>query len=193
MDSFKAAWKFVRSFVKSGWELSDYPIRIKQFDPAPGPHGRSGPAFTWSAQVINWWVMAGHGYSRDEAIQNLVKSFERRKTASEPLPRPGTKVPLTFASDERISQHEALAADFMDRILGQKLEECFVSDQSSLWNFHEQESNDFLYERVLDVYGVDISDLEGAIIADILERIAERPRQLPNWPLQPSSGTKVSS
>jgi hypothetical protein len=93
MDAFKAAWKFVRSFFTSGWELSDYPIRIKQFDPAPGPHGRSGPPFTWSAQVINWWAMAGHGCSRDEAMQSLVESFERRKTASEPLPRPGTEVP----------------------------------------------------------------------------------------------------
>ncbi len=179
MDAFKAAWKFVRSFFKSDWELSDYPIRVKQFDPAPGPHGRSGPPFTWSAQVINWWVMAGHGYSRDEAMQNLVESFERRKAASESVPRPGTKVPLTFASDDRIRQHEALATDFMDRILGLKHEECFVSDQSSLWNFHEQESNDFLYKRVLDVYGIDISDLEGAIIADILERIAERSCKTP--------------
>jgi hypothetical protein len=176
MDTLHAAWKFAGSFFKSSWELSDYPIRVKHFSTDLEPRGRLGPPFTWSAQIINWWVMAGHGYSRAEAMQNLAASFARRKAEVEPLPRPGTTVPPTFASDERIRRHEQLAADFMDRILGLRYEECFVSDQSSLWNFHEDESNDSLNRKVLAVYGVDISDLESALIAEILERLAANSR-----------------
>jgi hypothetical protein len=182
MDTLHAAWKFVRSFFKSSWELSDYPIRVKHFAGDLEPHGRVGPPFTWSAQIINWWMMAGHGYSRAEAIENLATSFARRKTELEPLPRPGTRVPLKFASDERVRRHEQLVVDFMSRILGLRYEECFVSDESSLWNFHEEESNDFLNTKVLAVYGVDISDLESALIVDILERIAANSPTLPNTP-----------
>ena len=195
MDVLRAAWKFTRSFFKSRsrWELSDYPIRIRHVDTALEPGGRLGPPFTWSAQIINWWTMSGHGYSVDEAMQSLAANFARRAGEPDPLPRPGTKVPLTFASDDRVRQHEALAADFFDRILGLRYEECFISDQSSLWNFHEEESNDFLFKKVLDVYGVDISDLELAILADIFERIASRSTQaLRDRPLQPTSGANSS-
>ena len=80
----------------------------------------------------------------------------------------GVRSPLKFASDERIRQHEELAGD---RILGLRYEECLVSDQSILWDFHEEESNDLLNQKVLAIYGVDISDLESALIADILERL----------------------
>lgn len=192
MDTLHAAWKLAGSFFKSSWELSDYPIRVKQFSTDREPRGRMGSPFTWSAQIINWWGMAGHGYTRTEAMQNLAASFARRKAEVEPLPRPGTTVPLTFASDERIRRHEQLAADFMERILGLRYEECFVSDQTSLWDFHEDESNDSLKRKVLAVYGVDISDLESALIAEILERLAANSRELPNTPLQPTSGAGES-
>lgn len=171
MDALQAAWKFAGSFFKSSWDLSDYPIRVKHCSTDLEPRGRLTP-FAWSAQIINWWVMAGHGHSRAEAMQNLAAHFARRKAQVEPLPRPGITVPLTFASDERIRRHEQLLADFMDRILGLRYEECFVSDESSLWNFHEDESNDSLNRKVLAVYGVDISDLESGLMVDILERLA---------------------
>ena len=188
MNTVQAAWKFVRSFFKSDWELDDYPIRIKRFEPNPESHGRLGQPFTWSAQIINWWVMSGHGYSRAEALQNLEANFERRRKADpERLPRPGMSVPLAFAPDGRGRRHEMLARDFFDRIVGVSYDECFVSDQSSLWDFHEDESNDVLCKRVLEVYGIDISDLESAVLADILDRIAARSQTLPNTPLQPTS------
>ena len=193
MDATRAAWKFLRSFFKRSWELSDYPIRVREFSPRPEPHGRSGPPFTWSAQIVHWWTMSGHGYSREEALGNLAENFARRKSAADRLPRPGTKVPLTFTSNERIKQHEALAAHFLDHILGLRYEECFISDQSSLWNFHDRESNDFLHKRVAHTYGVDISDLESALMPDILERIAAQLHVLPNKPLQPTSGASTTS
>ncbi len=174
MDRIQAAWKFLLSFCKSDWDLDDYPIRIHNFPESPKPHGRSGPPFTWSAQIIYWWAMGGYGYSRSEALGTLADNFVRRKREGPPLPRPGSKAPITFASADRIRQHEGLAADFVKRVLGLKYEECFISDQSSLWDFHHSESNEALHRRIAELYHVDVSDIESGVLADILERIAER-------------------
>jgi hypothetical protein len=57
-----------------------------------------------------------------------------------------------------------------------------VSDQSSLWDFHENESNDALHRKILAACGVDISDLESALMVDIFERLAGNSR-VPNMPL----------
>jgi len=187
METILAAWKFALSYFKRTWELSDYPVRIRQFSAEPETRGRSGPAFTWSAQIVHWWMMGGHGYSRAEALEKLGANFAQRKAQATPLPRPGTSVPLSFASDDRIRRHEALAVDFFDRILGLRYDECFVSDESSLWDFHGEESNAHLHRRVVVTYGVDLSDLETAVIADILERIAGAGHALPNRSLQPGS------
>jgi len=87
MDALHAAWKFIRSFFGSDWELSDYPVPIRQVDADPRPQGRLGSAFTWSAQIVNWRVIGGHGYSRAEALQELRANFARRKATADPLPR----------------------------------------------------------------------------------------------------------
>lgn len=170
MDWVKAGWFFATSFFKRSWDLTDYPVRVREFE-AQEPRGRFGTPFTWSAQVINWWTMSGQGYSRAEALANLEKSFAAFKALPKSLPRPGSRVPFEFATTERLAKHEALVADFIERIFG-PYEAYFVSDESSLWDFHERESNDFLHEKILEVYGVDVSDIESGLIADILDRIA---------------------
>jgi hypothetical protein len=47
-----------------------------------------------------------------------------------------------------------------------------ISDQSSLWDFHSEETNNALIEKISQVYGVDVSDIESAKLCEILERIA---------------------
>ncbi len=49
----------------------------------------------------------------------------------------------------------------------------FISDESSLWDFHGELSNAELQERINDVYGVDVSDIESGNVADILKRITD--------------------
>jgi len=41
-----------------------------------------------------------------------------------------------------------------------------------LWDFHSDETNDFLYSKIKETYGVDVSDIESAKLCEILERIA---------------------
>lgn len=118
--------------------------------------------------------MAAAGESETEALQALEKSFAnakvKRVSDGTPLPRPGTRVPVEFASQERISAHPELAEDFVHRVL--KLDWAWISDESSLWDFHHDETNSALIDKINEVYGVDVSDIHSAKLSEILERIA---------------------
>ena len=62
--------------------------------------------------------------------------------------------------------------DFIIRILGFKPEDpVFISDQSSLGDFGDESHVDELRKRILDIYGVDVSDLKYGLVCEILERI----------------------
>jgi hypothetical protein len=171
MDWVKAGWFFLTSFFKRSWDLSDYPIRVREREPQER-HGRHAD-ITWSAQVVNWWAMSGHGYSREEALAGLAKNFNAFKSLPKEPPRPGSRVAFEFATDERIARHGGLVAEFIEQIFG-PYQAYFVSDESSLWDFHERDSNDFLHKKILERYGVDVSDIESGSIADILDRIVAR-------------------
>ena len=86
------------------------------------------------------------------------------------LPRPGTKVPIEFASQERVGKHPELARDLLRRVIG--VEGAWISDESSLSDFHDFETNDELIVKIKEVYGVDVSDIHSARLCEILERIA---------------------
>ncbi len=76
-----------------------------------------------------------------------------------------------FAQRKRVGAHAELAEDFTRRVLN--LDWAFISDESSLWDFHEDLANEALTTRIKEVYGVDVSDIESAKLPDILERIAK--------------------
>lgn len=78
---------------------------------------------------------------------------------------------LEFARRERVSARPELAEDFTRRVLN--LDWAFISDESSLWDFHEDLTNEALTARIKEIYGVDVSDIESAKLPDILERIAK--------------------
>jgi hypothetical protein len=165
-----AQWMRFKSFLKSGWSIEDYPIRIclqPDPDPVKSPRLKSIP---YSAGVVNWPCMMGAGNTKQEALADLHKNFENFKANGRKLPRPGTHVPIEFASSTRLDMHPELKADFVRRILG--LPWAFLSDESSLFDFHEDETNDVLLEKIRAVYGVDVSDIPSGNLADILERIA---------------------
>ena len=52
------------------------------------------------------------------------------------------------------------------------MEWAWISDESRLWDFHSEETNDALYAKIEEVYGVNVSDIESAKLSEILERIA---------------------
>jgi predicted RNase H-like HicB family nuclease len=172
------AWKLLLSFTKRRWELSDYPVVIHEQTverESGGSASRDVPP-RYLARIVNWSGIAGFGESPEQAMADLVNSFARLKESwqrdGRPLPRPGTKVHLQFAPSNRVNAHPDLTRDFMHRILG--LDWAFVSDQSSLWHFHGEDTNDVFNAKIREVYGVDVSDLKSGNLAEILERIAVR-------------------
>jgi hypothetical protein len=86
------------------------------------------------------------------------------------LPRPGTHVEIEFASRERVNAYAELAEDFVRRVLN--LDWAFISDESSLWDFHSSDDNQDLVAKINEVYGVDVSDIQSAKLWQILDRIA---------------------
>lgn len=117
------------------------------------------------------------GETPTQAMADLVDQFRRikkggRLSDGKGMPRPGTKVPVEFASSDRVSAEPELRDDFIQRILDS--EWAFVSDESTLWDFHTETSNDALNAKIKATYGVDVSDLESGNLADILDRITAK-------------------
>ncbi|MCL2829267.1 MAG: hypothetical protein FWD77_00835 [Betaproteobacteria bacterium] len=162
--SLKALSKWLRSFTKTAWDFEDYPIEIRM--QRMNPDDTELPKY--AARIIHWPPMVGLGETGSEALDDLREAFARHAKDC-PLPRPGTRVPISFASTDRISRFEALAADFFPPILGHEFSECFVSDESSLMDFGE-EWQDYC-ARILLRYEVDISDMEPGNLVHIFERI----------------------
>jgi hypothetical protein len=172
-NQLRAAWKFCLSIRKRDWELYDYPVVMREQEVDPSYAGMRFKQYRYTASIVNW-ALAGAGDTEREALQALSKSFttakvERAKTGTS-LPRPGTHVPIQFVSQERVSAHPELAEDFIHRVL--KLDWAWISDESSLWDFHKDETNNILIVKIKEVYGVDVSDIQSARLSEIFERIA---------------------
>lgn len=171
-----AAWKLCVSFRKSEWELTDYPVVTRKQEISDDPAGNALRQVQqlYLARIVNWWVMTGGGNTPHEAMEDLAVQFARmkeiRQRDGKPMPRPGTKVPIEFAPSNRVNAHPELTGDFIRRVFG--LDWAFVSDQTSLWDFHTGETNDALNAKIKDIYGVDVSDVDSGNLAMILDRIA---------------------
>ena len=130
------------------------------------------------ARVINWPLMFGHGQTKEEAYADLKRHFEEYKGGSKTLPRPGTKVrpEIELAPTVEIEQYEPLANEFFEKILAMSYNECLVTDESSLWDFHGGEANEEYHRKITQVYGVDVSNIENGNLVQIFERIRARGR-----------------
>ena len=165
--------KYLASFWKAEWSLADYPIRVREFtDPPPLPPNSHLTPVRWNAQIEGWATVQGHGETRDEALANLAELFQRRVASGKPLPRPGTKhIDIQIASVERLAEVEYLADRFFTDVIEMDYGDCFISDESSLWDFHAEADNERYFERINNIYGVNVRDIESANIVEILERI----------------------
>jgi hypothetical protein len=173
LESAATLVKYVASFLKSEWSLSDYPIRTREFRNPPAlPSNSHLKPVRWNAQILGWATVQGHGDTRDEALANLAEMFQRRVASGKALPRPGTKhVDIEFASVHRVAGVEDLAPRFFAEVIHMDYAECFISDESSLWDFHAEPDNEHYFQRIAEVYGVNVRDIESGNIVEILERI----------------------
>jgi hypothetical protein len=113
--------------------------------------------------------MQGYGESREAAMLNLRENFTRYRLKGEPLPRPGSYKAIEFAWSEKLEAYREIEEVFVQHILD--VEWAFLSDESSLWDFSMDETLTELYERIRKRYCVDVSDVEGANLVAIFDRI----------------------
>jgi hypothetical protein len=176
MNQIKAALKLIFSYFKSEWDLIDYPIRYRYQSSDKMPDLGNYHAFPWIAQIVNWWAMVGCGQTKEEALENLHRNFEARRAKRPSLPRPGTRVPIEFASSVQIEEYEAIAREFFSEILGKEYDGFLITDESSLWDLYGpviNETIEYYYEKIQQKFGVDVSDLEDAKLSMIFRRIHE--------------------
>jgi len=125
------------------------------------------------ARILKW-SLPGGGDTPEAAVQELAANFEAvaedRRRKGIRLPRPGTAVPIQFAPQDRVTAHPELVEDFVHQVLG--LDWAWMSDESSLWDFHSGDTNADLQTKIREIYGVDVSDIESGNVAEILDRIA---------------------
>ena len=167
-----ACWKWLLSFRKSEWSLNDYPVRVTRQEP---DSTFSAPRFNqhlYRAYIVNGAITAS-GNTSAEAMACLMQNFEsvrqRWRQEVKPAIRPGANWPVEFASQEKVSTDQRLSEEFIQKVLG--LDWAWISDESSLWDFHTEQTNDLLYAKIREVYGVDVSDIESARLWEIFERI----------------------
>jgi hypothetical protein len=172
MDQVQACVKWVKSLGRNEWTLADYPLRV--FERSGLASVRRRKPFTWTAQVINWWHMRGDAFTREEALSALQRRFDAFRAASS-LPRPGTGAPLKieYARRDLVDSNSELVRDILLRVLGFNPNDCLVTDESSLWDFHGGESNDEYVRKIGLLYGVDVSGVDPPTLATIAERIRE--------------------
>ncbi len=81
------------------------------------------------------------------------------------------KLRIEFASTKKISQYEEIATDFLDKIFGMDRRSCLITDESSLWDFQAEQSEEDTLRRVQESYGIDVSDVRDGNLVTIFKRI----------------------
>ncbi len=167
-----ARWKYLLSFRKGAWTLDDYPVRVRRLPAASPPPGmRDLKPVAWHAQIIHWPQLFGAGDTQAEALANLRQRFADYQREHGDTPRPGVPVPLEFAPTTMIDRYAPVARDFFDRILGMDFDACFISDESSLWDFPHDEDERQVLDRIRAAYGVDVSDIQNGNLARIFAQL----------------------
>ncbi len=161
MRQIKALCKYALSYFKQDWDFSDYPLETWR------NQNTKQEGVEYIARFVNWLTFIESGSSREEAIENLRNKFLEYKK-NNALPRPGSKVPIEFASSNRVEQYESIAVDFFDHIIELNFYDCFISDESSLYDFGLDDEETM--QKIKQNYGIEPED--GLFLVDIFEKIA---------------------
>ena len=151
MDWLRATHKYLLSFLKSDWQLEDYPVRVVSQEASTDAEAVPG----WRAQIINWWLV-GFGNTPAQALEDLRKNLEAAR-AEGPLPRPGNRPPVEFASSTQLERHGEFAYDFVDRVVG--VRPMFMSDGTTLGDFCGDEELEQVHRKIALLFGVDSREM----------------------------------
>jgi hypothetical protein len=164
------AW--LASFVRSEWKPESYPMVIRTQDGLP-------PEAKWCARVLNWPGPIGLGQTKSEAqaaLQERLREIAvKRKQERKSMPRPGTRLPLEFASTTRVLSDLALLEDFITHVLGfTHSDPVFISDESSISDFGDDDRITDICKKIEEHYGISITESEPVFIADVLDRVRKQ-------------------
>ncbi len=166
-DQVKAGFARLLSYMKSDWTLKDYPVRYDQYSDDPDDPQR------WCARVINWWGLVGIGATKAEAHEDLCDSFAAAMEEREALPRPGTDVPIEFASDDELRRYWGVTSRIVSEVLGFDPQGIFISDGTSLWDFADEQGVAEYQKQIEALFGQDITHIESGNLAEIARFISE--------------------
>jgi hypothetical protein len=63
--------------------------------------------------------------------------------------------------------------DLLERVMHLSPGDCLITDESSLWDFHTDETNDDYFRRISLIYGIDARHVEPPTLVAISELIAK--------------------
>jgi hypothetical protein len=165
-DRLLIAFKYMASFRKSDWQLQDYPVKLIRQETSS-----ETPAIAqWRAQVLNWWLV-GLGPTPEAALRQLRENLEAAGSEG-PLPRPGTRPPLKFASIDRLAAHGDFAYEFVERVTG--IRPFFMSDGTSLSDFAAGEDMAEVQRKVALLYNIDATELAEGPLWQLLDKVHPR-------------------
>jgi hypothetical protein len=165
-----AIFKFLASFLKRSWRVTDYPVRITRQNESGNTLPKNYTLVPWIVEIINWWQVFGTGATKQAALDGLQHKLDLYKQEHGRLPRPGIRVPLKFATTMEIDHFKNIARDYFRRVLNRDFDRCFISDRSSVLDFP---GNEDYIEETQRLYGVDISDISDGNFVRIFKRLQE--------------------
>lgn len=130
----------------------------------------------WSALVLNWPGPVELGSTEQQARADLAANLRaiaaRRRAEGKAMPRPGTGLPIEFASTARVEADRALFNEFITKALGFGPDDpVFISDESSICDFGDDKRVHEIRANIQEHFGVALDRPEPVRIADILEAI----------------------
>jgi hypothetical protein len=158
-----------KSFFKSRWRFEDYPLDYINQGECPTNLPERLQHKRWRADLTNWHYMYGTGDSKEIALADAKQKFDAMIASGKKMWRPGTGPGIVFAATEVPAHYPELSNDFIQNVLG--LEWAWLSDESSLWDFHSNEGNSEMYLKIGEVYGVDVSHVPDANLTGIFTEI----------------------
>lgn len=172
--SFNVIFKWALSFLKNDWGIADYPVRVREQQGLEAPRtGLQVPRYV--AQIENWWQVSGVGETRAQALSDLANSLAAAKERHRQLPRPGTGLPIEFASMDEIERYWGVVSRIVSEVLEYDPEGILITDDSSLWDFAFTEgAMESFRGKIIEVFNVDVSHIESGNIVEVARYIFEQ-------------------
>ena len=160
---------WIGSFVHRAWAAEHYPIVVREQQGVPDEA-------RWCARVLAWGGPVGLGRTevgaRGALITRLHNIAARRWSQGKSMPRPGTGLPIEFARADRVTSDPDLLEAFVVKALSFKPNDpVFISDESSLPDFGNDERVSMILNNIQLHFGVTIRKEGRLLVADILDEI----------------------